>query len=450
MKKLFGTDGVRGIANVDLDSSLVFNIGRATAWLLTEGSPKGAVFSIGRDTRASGDMFEAALTAGICSTGAHAVIMGIVPTAAVSVIVKNYCFDGGFMITASHNPPEYNGIKIFDKKGFKLNDSMELKLETLLDSFKSNDNYISLSDIGTKINFSKSSTEAYLAFLKNEVSVKLDSLKIVMDCGNGASYSIGPRLLKELGAEVCVINNLPNGKNINSNCGSLYPKGLVEKVLETRSCVGLAYDGDADRLIVVDEVGNILSGDSLMVIFAKYLKEENNLKENTLVTTEMSNLGLEATLNKINCQVVRTEVGDRYILQEMIKNKFNLGGEKSGHFIFYDSLSSSDGLLSTLNLLRILKKSGKALSSLASNIEEFPQTLINVKVNNSKKHLYKNYDEVNKKIDYINHLLKERGRFYLRIAGTEPMLRLLVEGRNINDVLSEVHDLKKILEVNLK
>lgn len=446
--KYFGTDGVRGIVNKDLDSILIYKIARASVNYLTNGFPTGKTFCVGRDTRISGDMLESALIAGICSTGANVLNLGVLPTPAVSFLTKHKKLEGGFMITASHNPYEYNGIKIFDKEGYKLTDHMQEEIETILNNFDSLESNISFDTVGIKKEYEKGIID-YLTYLKARFPLDLNNIKIVIDCGNGAAYKIAPILLRQLGAEVITINDNPSGRNINLNCGSLYPETLKEVVLNTKSHVGFAFDGDADRLIVIDGKGLIINGDKYLAIFAKYLKSINKLNKNTVVTTIASNIGLDITMKKEQCKVIKTEVGDRNVVEVMKTKGYNLGGERSGHIIFADYSSCSDGLVTALMLLTVSERMNKSISELAELMIDFPQITMDVFVDNSKKYLYNEVSEIKEKITQIKTKLDVNEKFLIRPSGTEPIIRILIQGNSVKNFVPDLKELKELIESKL-
>lgn len=446
MARLFGTDGVRGIANIELDAVLAYNLGRYGAYVLTEATHHKPRIAVGKDTRISGDMLEAALVAGICSMGAEAVVLGVIPTPAVAYLTRNLNLDAGIMISASHNPFEYNGIKFFDGEGFKLSDELEDKIERLI-----NENglkYPTGTEIGHRTDDNQSQRE-YIDFLKTTTDVDLSGIKVVCDCANGAAFETGPAVLRELGAEVHVIHDKPNGININVNCGSTHPEGLAKKVKELGAHAGLAFDGDADRLIAVDENGEIVHGDFMLAIFAKYLKSKNTLKKDTIVGTVMSNMGLDIAMRKEGVNLIHAKVGDRYVLEEMQKGGYVVGGEQSGHIIFLEHNTTGDGILTALQLLTIVKDTGESLSKLASIVTELPQVLINAKVANDKKNKYMEDVEVASAIFDIEKKMNGNGRVLIRPSGTEPLVRVMLEGENQDEINIYARDLADLIQNRL-
>ena len=427
MGRLFGTDGVRGIANKELDSILAFNLGRIGAYVLTEETHHKPRIAVGKDTRVSGDMLEAALIAGICSMGAEAVVLGVQPTPAVAYLTRHMDLDAGVVISASHNPFEYNGIKFFDHKGFKLSDQLEDRIESLIFNPENSISNPTGFEIGRKVE-TDNAVHKYTDFLKRTIDVNLRGLKIAVDCANGASYIAAPSVLADLGAEIVVINNKPDGKNINLKCGSTHPEDLQKLVPESGAHIGLAFDGDADRLIAVDNRGNIVNGDHMLAIFAKYFKGKGMLKNNTIVATVMSNIGLELAMKQDGCNIVRTKVGDRYVLEEMIAEGYNIGGEQSGHIIFLDHNTTGDGLLTALQLLAVLKETGKKLSDITAVMTELPQVLVNAKVKDENKERYMEDKDIAEMIAKLESGFKDKGRVLIRPSGTEPLIMVMLEG----------------------
>lgn len=443
MSRMFGTDGVRGIANKELTAELAYNLGRAGAYVLTEGTHKPKIL-VGMDTRISGHMLEASLVAGILSVGAEAVSVGVIPTPAIAYLTRKYGADAGVMISASHNPVEYNGIKFFDNKGYKLSDELEDAIQNVIETnFEGVPTPVG-GDLGRRY-IEESAIEDYVEFAKSTVDVNLKGMKIALDCANGASYETAVDTFRALGAEVVVINNDPDGVNINKNCGSTHPEELMDYVVRKNCDLGLAFDGDADRCLAVDEKGNLINGDFIMVICAKYLKEHKLLKDNVLVTTVMSNLGLDIALEKEGIKSVKTKVGDRYVLEEMLKEGYKLGGEQSGHVIFLDFNTTGDGLITGLQLASIIKKSGKTLSQLASVMRELPQVLVNAKIPNDKKEIYKTDSEIVAEIKNIEEALHGCGRVLIRPSGTEPLVRVMLEGENQEEIDKMAHNLAKLI-----
>ena len=443
MERMFGTDGVRGIANTELTSEIAYGLGRAGAYVLTEGTHKPKIL-VAKDTRISGDMLEAALVSGILSVGAEAVILGVVPTPAVAHLIRDYNADAGIMISASHNPVEYNGIKFFDNNGYKLKDELEDEIQRVIESSFEG----VTSPTGTALGRSYNEVNAlddYTNYAISTIDGDFKGLKVALDCANGASYKSAVKAFEKLGAEVHVINNNPDGTNINANCGSTHPEGLEEYVIANNCDLGFAFDGDADRCLAVDEKGNLVNGDFILMLCAKHLKDEGKLKDDTLVVTVMSNLGLDIACKRENINVVKTKVGDRYVLEEMVKDGYVLGGEQSGHVIFLDHNTTGDGLVTALQVAAIKKKSGKTLSELAGIMKELPQVLVNATVPNEKKNIYLEDAEIIKAIEDIEASLHGVGRVLIRPSGTEPLVRVMLEGENQEEIDKMANDLANLI-----
>ena len=443
MSKLFGTDGVRGIANKDLTPEFAYKIGRAGAYILTEES-QGKIL-IGKDTRASGDMLEAALTAGFCSMGLDVIALGVIPTPAVAYLTRKYRALAGVVISASHNPGEYNGIKFFNYEGLKLPDEVEDKIEDII----LNDKEIDIRPIKDKIGrvyIEDNGARDYKEFLKSSISMDLSGLTIAMDLGHGALYKIGPEIIKELGANVIAINTSPNGININDKCGSTNPSIIQQLVLDTKADIGLSFDGDADRIIAIDEKGRIVDGDHILAICGTDLKNKGKLKNNTVVGTVMTNMGLDVYLKENDMNIVKTTVGDRYILEEMLKSGYSLGGEQSGHIIFLDYNTTGDGLATGLHLLEVLKQSNKSSSELNDMMKNYPQVLINAKVDNELKYKYMENLEIKAEIEKIGMRFKGEGRVVIRPSGTEPLVRVMIEGKDQEEITNIAQNLANFIE----
>ncbi len=447
MGRLFGTDGVRGVANSELTVELAFKLGQAGAYVLSKESRKPKII-IGKDTRISGDMLESALAAGLCSVGAEVILVGVIPTPAVAYLTRLYKADAGIVISASHNPMEYNGIKFFNNKGFKLSDEIEEKIESLI---LDNSEAIKLSvgeDIG-KIVYKSDGVNDYREFAKSTIPTKLDGMKIAVDCANGASSVTAKKVLEDLGAEVFVINDTPNGVNINKNCGSTHISQLCEYVKKVEADIGIAFDGDADRVLATDENGNIVDGDKIMAICALDMKERGKLNDNVIVATIMSNLGLFLMAEEKGLEVKKTKVGDRYVLEEMHKNNYSIGGEQSGHIIFLEHNTTGDGLVTALQLLSVVKKSNKKTSELASVFEVLPQVLVNAKVKTQNKNAYTENKEIMSEIEKIEAEFSGNGRVLIRPSGTEPLVRVMIEGKNIDVITERAEKLAKLIEEKL-
>lgn len=444
MGRMFGTDGVRGVANTELTARTAYDLGRAGAYVLTEGAHKPKIL-VAKDTRISGDMLESALISGILSVGAEAVVLGVVPTPAVAYLTRKYGADAGVMISASHNPVEYNGIKFFNDKGYKLSDELEDEIQRVIESdFEGVPSPIG-TDLGRET-IEVSALDDYIEFAKNTIPYNLKGLKVALDCANGAAYKSSVKAFRELGADVFVINDNPDGTNINENCGSTHPEELMEYVVKKGCDLGFAFDGDADRCLAVDEKGNLINGDFILMLCAKYLKELGKLKDDTLVVTVMSNLGLDIACKKEGINIVKTSVGDRYVLEEMVKNKYVLGGEQSGHVIFLDYNSTGDGLVTALQIASIVKKKEQALSELCSLMKELPQVLANATIPNDKKNLYLTDDEIQGEIKKIEEVLNGVGRVLIRPSGTEPLVRVMLEGEDQAEIDKMAHGLANLIE----
>lgn len=447
MGKLFGTDGVRGVANEELTCSLAYKIGKCAAYVITGEIKRKPKILIGKDTRISGDMLEAALTAGLCSVGAQVVPLGVIPTPAVAYLTRKYDADAGVVISASHNSAEYNGIKIFNANGYKLNDEIEERIESLI--FDDSEIILPTGDDVGVVTKCDTAAEDYAEFAKSSIDCTLDGMKIAVDCANGASYLTAPRVLADLGAEIYTVSNHPNGVNINLNCGSTHTEKFGEYVKNINVDIGLSFDGDADRLLVVDELGNLIDGDKIMMICAEYLKNEGMLNKDTLVTTVMTNLGLVLAAKEKGINIVRTNVGDRYVLEEMLKHGYSLGGEQSGHIIFLDHNTTGDGLISALQLLKIVRKTGKKLSELANVFETLPQAMINAKVKNANKYDYVKDEVITAEIEALEEEFKDNGRVLIRPSGTEPFVRVMIEGPTQQIVEQKAKYLAKLIEARL-
>ena len=445
MARLFGTDGVRGVANEELTPLLAMQLGQAGATVLTKENEHRPTIMVGCDTRISGDMLANALMAGICSVGANAVYVGVIPTPAVAYLTKKYKVEAGVVISASHNPVEFNGIKFFDGNCYKLPDSMEDEIEALIRGGMHNLELPTGSRVG-KIKYRTDAREEYINHAIQSVPVDLSALKIVVDCAEGASYYTSVEALRELGANVVPIHNMPDGTNINSNCGSTHMEELQARVVYEKANVGLAFDGDADRLLAVDENGAIVDGDQIMAVVGNHMKNQGKLKKNTIVATVMSNLGFFKMGERENLHMEQTKVGDRYVLERMREIGASLGGEQSGHVIFLDENTTGDGLLSALHLLEVMVDTGKPLSELASVMTVMPQALVNAKVPNHKKDKYMEYPEIAKAIDELNSKFAGEGRVLIRPSGTEPKVRVMIEGKDQRMIDEEAHKLADLIQ----
>ncbi|MBB6285125.1 phosphoglucosamine mutase [Geobacillus subterraneus] len=423
MGKYFGTDGVRGVANRELTPELAFQIGRCGGYVLTKSAERPKVL-IGRDTRISGHMLEGALVAGLLSIGAEVMRLGVISTPGVAYLTKALGAQAGIMISASHNPVQDNGIKFFGPDGFKLSDEQEEEIEALIDSPEDMLPRPIGSSLG-QVNDYFEGGQKYLQYLKQTIDEDFSGMKIALDCAHGATSSLATYLFADLDADVITMGASPNGLNINEGVGSTHPEALAAFVKEKGADVGLAFDGDGDRLIAVDELGNIVDGDQIMYICAKYLKETGRLKHQTVVSTVMSNLGFYKALEAQGIKSVQTAVGDRYVVEEMKKNGYNLGGEQSGHIIFLDYNTTGDGMLTALQLVNIMKIKGKPLSELAGEMKKYPQLLVNVRVADKEKAMEN--EQVKKVIAEVQAEMNGNGRVLVRPSGTEPLVRVMAE-----------------------
>lgn len=438
MGRLFGTDGVRGVAGIELTAELAMNIGRAAAAVLTKGRRRRPLVVIGKDTRISSDMLEAALSSGLCSVGADVMTLGVVPTPAVAFLVGKYKADAGIMISASHNPFEYNGIKIFDGDGFKLPDELESQIEALVLENHETITLASPTEIGTCTPCFKA-IEDYVEHLKSSIAFSLDKIKIAVDCANGSASATAKQLFEGLGADAYIINSSPNGININDGCGSTHLEPLKELVLSGGYAVGVAFDGDADRCLCIDECGNEIDGDFIMAICALDMKNRGKLRRNTVVGTIMANMGFGKFCEANGLQFIPTKVGDRYVLEEMELEGYRFGGEQSGHVIFRDFATTGDGQLTAIQLLCLLCRCKKPLSKLAKVMTRYPQVLKNITISKEGKLAFYNSDLIKQAINEGKETLGDEGRIVVRVSGTEPLLRIMVEGANENQI-AEIAD----------
>lgn len=433
MGRLFGTDGARGVANTELTCELAMKIGRAAALVLNEEKIIRPRVLIGMDTRASSDMLEAAIAAGLCSVGADVFLLGVVPTPAVAYLVKRYNCDAGIMISASHNPGEYNGIKIFQADGYKLPDALEDEIEaiildeTVVPDVKIGGEVGRVSDIGTAVS-------DYIDHLISTVDISLDGIDVAFDCANGSASATAARLFPRLGVNCSFIACEPDGTNINRACGSTDLSMLGEYVVSNGLSAGFAFDGDADRVLAVDENGAVVDGDKILAICAESMKNEGRLAAGTVVMTVMSNMGLHRFCRERQIGFECTQVGDRYVLERMLENGYRLGGEQSGHVIFLDYATTGDGQLTALQVLRVMKKSGKPLSALAADIRSYPQIMINIKVSAIGKKRFSADEEVRLAVEKAQSALGSRGRVVVRVSGTEPLVRVMLEGEDAAEI----------------
>lgn len=433
MRKLFGTDGVRGVANVyPMTAEMAMQLGRAIAYVFKK-EPHRHKIVIGKDTRLSGYMLENAMVAGICSMGVDVMLVGPLPTPGIAFITSSMRADAGVVISASHNPYQDNGIKFFSRDGFKLPDRLEAEIEDFIFNKGEQSHRPTASDIGKAYRIDDA-IGRYVVFSKNTFpkELTLSGLKIAVDCAHGATYKVAPEVFYELGAEVFPIGVEPDGENINYKCGSLYPEFVAKLVKEKKADIGISLDGDGDRVILVDEKGQVMDGDYLMAIVATRMLKQNTLKKKTLVTTIMSNMGLEDAIKRAGGKIIRTKVGDRYVVDEMLKGGYNLGGEQSGHIVFMEHTTTGDGIISALQALAIMVKEGKRLSELSAVMHTYPQILINVKVKGKKE--FSAATQVAKRIREIEKKLNGSGRLSVRYSGTEPLARVMIEGKNEKEI----------------
>lgn len=444
MARLFGTDGVRGIANAELTIELAMALGKYGAHVITKGKEKAKII-VGKDTRISGDLLEYALISGILSTGCDVVKVGVIPTPAIAKLVKTLGADAGVMISASHNPVAFNGIKFFNEQGLKLSDDIEDEIESCIMEKRELHNPTGLQ-LGHVKTYEHAASDYIDYIIETLDGMTFEGLKIAMDCANGAASEVAPIALNRLDAKIYTIHHEPDGTNINENCGSTHMDDLKKFVKVVGADIGLAFDGDADRLLAVDENGNFVDGDKIMAICGKFLSERGELKDETIVSTVMSNLGFDIALKENGMRAVKTQVGDRYVLEAMLANEFGLGGEQSGHIIFLSHNTTGDGLLTAVQLLRVMKASGKKLSELASMMTVYPQVLKNAKVSNEKKYRFNENKAVSDRIKEIEEMFHGKGRVLIRPSGTEPLVRVMIEGENQEELETVAKELVLLIE----
>ena len=427
MARMFGTDGVRGEANLELTPELAYRLGRAAALYFGKGGTEKPQILIGRDTRISGPMFISALAAGVCSAGGHAVIAGVIPTPAIAYLAKKHKMAAGIVVSASHNPFGDNGIKFFGGDGYKLPDEAEDEIEKIVRRIEAEDEFYRPSGalVGS-LKYRKELLQEYIDYVLSTTDVRLGGMKIVLDCANGAAYEAMPAILRTLGAELTVIHDAPDGVNINDDCGSTHLESLVRKVKEVGADIGIAHDGDADRCLCVDEKGDVIDGDRMLVLCGLALKEKGALPNDTIVTTVMANIGFHKAVKAAGCRIEVTKVGDRYVLEEMRAHGYALGGEQSGHIIFGDLATTGDGLITALQVLSVLKKSGGPASKLTAMMKSYPQLLVNVTV--KTKEGWEENAAICAAIAAEEKLLGDNGRILVRPSGTEPLIRVMAEG----------------------
>jgi phosphoglucosamine mutase len=449
MKKLFGTDGVRGVANVyPMTCEMAMQLGRAAAYIFKSASKRRHRIVIGKDTRLSGYMLENALVAGICSMGVDVLVVGPLPTPGIANITSSMRADAGVVISASHNAFQDNGIKFFSADGFKLPDEIELRIENLIETNHIDSLRPTATEVGKAFRIDDAAGR-YIVFLKNTFPQEMDlsGLKIVLDCANGAAYKVAPAVFEELGAEVIPLGVKPNGTNINAGCGSLHPEVISNAVKEHRADIGIALDGDADRVIVCDEFGNEVDGDHIMAICATDMLRRTILKRKTLVATVMSNMGLDIAVRKAGGAVVKTAVGDRYVVEEMRKGGYNLGGEQSGHMIFLDHSTTGDGILSALQLLAVMRRDEKPLSELAKLMIALPQVLVNARVAEKKDIM--TIPEIAARVCDVEKKLGNEGRVLIRYSGTEPLLRVMIEGQDKYEITAWANEIAEMVKLHI-
>ena len=447
MRKYFGTDGIRRIANIELTPDLVFRVAKAGSYVLTKHSNHVPTILIGRDTRISGTLIESAMTAGFLSYGANVKLLGVMPTPAVAYLTKKLNADASVVISASHNTFEFNGVKYFSNKGMKIPDEIEEEIEEIIDS----DKLSTLIAVGDKIGVSEDVSHyknEYIQFFKDIFGDELrtKNIRVAIDTANGATSEIAKMVFTELGINFEIINNNPNGVNINENCGSTHLEAISEYVKNNKFDLGIAYDGDGDRCLAVDENGDVMDGDIIMTILAEYLREQNRLNKDSLVVTVMSNIGIKKYAKQNNINIVTTKVGDRYVLEEMLKNGYNLGGEQSGHVIILDYNPTGDGILTSLMLIKAIINKGLKASEMRKIINIYPQVLINAKVSNDKKYDYETDSEIKQKIEELEKEFSGNGRVLIRPSGTEPKVRVMIEGENQEYIEKRAKELADLIE----
>nr|WP_320026488.1 phosphoglucosamine mutase [uncultured Acetobacterium sp.] len=443
MGKLFGTDGVRGVYEKELTLELAYGLGQAGASVLGRNAHRPLIV-IGMDTRESGTALEKALADGIMSVGGEVVLVGVLPTPAIAVITRALKADAGVVISASHNPYEFNGIKFFNSQGFKLADAVENEIEAII-----LENKEIAKKAGGSIKPLEKPEHFYLGHIKKAVKGDFSGLKVVIDCANGAAHAIAPGFFQSLGAEVIIIGDCPDGKNINDGCGSTHLQPLQNRVVKENADIGIAFDGDADRCLAVDNAGNIIDGDKIMNLIGAKMKAGNALKKDTVVVTVMSNIGLDMALSAAGCKTIKTDVGDRYVLEAMIAGDYNLGGEQSGHLILLDHNTTGDGMLTALMLLELLKEDGRDAKTLGDLMTVYPQILVNARVENSKKQNYLKDVQIQKRIQEVEAHFHGQGRVLIRPSGTEPLVRVMIEGKDQVELTAIANELALLIERRL-
>ena len=453
MRKYFGTDGIRRIANTELSPELVYKVAKAGAYVLSKHTDHAPTILIGRDTRISGTLIESAMTAGFLSYGANVKILDVMPTPAVAYLTRRFKADASVVISASHNTFEFNGVKYFSNKGMKIPDELEEEIEEVMDSGKIDE----LTAINDKIGVSEIRTDLldeYVYFFRKNFEEELEQFDkanfvVAIDTANGATSVVADKIFKVLGIKHIIINDNPNGININDNCGSTHMDGLKKFVVENKCNLGIAYDGDGDRCLAVDENGNEIDGDKILAILSKSFKEKGILKNNAVVATVMSNLGLNKYAENNDINLIQTKVGDRYVLEEMLKNGYNLGGEQSGHVICLDYNPTGDGILTSILLIRAILEQNKKASEVAEVMKAYPQVLVNAKIQNSKKDLYNKDEEIKSEIEKLEKEFSGNGRILIRASGTEPLVRVMIEGEDQEYIKEKATNLAKLIESKL-
>lgn len=453
MRKYFGTDGIRRIANTELTPELVYKVAKAGACVLSKHSQNTPTILIGRDTRLSGTLIESAMTAGFLSYGANVISLGVIPTPGVAYLTKKLKAEASVVISASHNTYEFNGIKYFSNKGMKIPDELEEEIEEILESGKIDELTAHPSKIGTAEN-REDLVDEYVYFLRKSFEENIEKnlkedFSVALDVANGATYKVAEKVFTKLGINFSIMNNSPDGVNINDKCGSTHLENLKKYVVDNKCSLGIAYDGDGDRCLAVDENGNEIDGDTLLAVFSKYLKEQDKLSNNAVVATIMSNLGLSKFAKENEIDFKQTKVGDRYVLEEMLKNDYNIGGEQSGHIIMLDYNPTGDGILTSLMLIQIMLEKDCTASKLCGIIKKYPQALMNVKVKNDKKALYKEDKEINEQIEKISKKLGDNGRVIIRASGTEPLIRIMIEGPTQEEIEMDAKKIAQLIENKL-
>ncbi len=454
MRKYFGTDGIRRIANTELTPELVYRVAKAGAYVLSKHTDHTPTLLIGRDTRISGTLIESAMTAGFLSYGANVIQLGVIPTPAAAYLTKKLKADASVVISASHNTYEFNGVKYFSNKGMKIPDELEEEIEEVMDSGKLEELTAKNDEIGVA-QVREDLLDEYVYFFRKNFEEEFEEnnridFTVGIDTANGATSVVAQKVFEALGIDYKIINDAPNGVNINENCGSTHLENLKKFVKEGKLSLGIAYDGDGDRCLAVDEKGNLIDGDMILAIISQYLKEKGKLNKDTVVATVMSNLGLNKFTEKNNLNFKQTKVGDRYVLEEMLKEGYNLGGEQSGHVIFLDYNPTGDGILTSLMLIKVLLEKNISASKLASIITMYPQVLVNAKVNSNKRDDYKSDEVIVKEIEKLEKEFSGNGRVLIRPSGTEPLVRVMIEGENQEYIAKKANELAKLIEERLK